>query len=385
MSARSILRDLVAFDTSTQNSNLPLVHYVANMLDRPGCTIRLSYDDSGTKANLICAMGPVAEGGMLLSGHSDVVGVDGQAWSSDPFVLREAEGRLYGRGACDMKAFIACCLEQMAELSPDRLHRPLYLALSYDEELGCVGVPLLIADLQQHFPLPSLAIVGEPTQMKVVSVHKGAFVMRTSFRGRAAHSSNPPAGLNAIDYAHRFLSFLFDMAAGLKELRSNSGVEPPYTTLNVGTIQGGTSLNTVAPNCTLAWEFRPIPEVDGHAVCCRVARFVDDLRREMKAAVPDADVITERLGTAFPLRWQPNAPVEALIERLTGSAVIPISVPFGTDAGHFQAAGIPTVIMGPGSIEQAHQPDEWIASRELQAASQFLARAAGSAAESNRS
>ncbi|WP_108522090.1 acetylornithine deacetylase [Bradyrhizobium algeriense] len=382
MNARSILRELVAFDTSTKNSNLPLVHFVANMLDRPGCNIRLSHDDSGTKANLICAMGPVAEGGILLSGHSDVVGVDGQCWSSDPFVLRETDGRLYGRGSSDMKGFIACCLAQMVALSPDRLRRPLYLALSYDEELGCVGVPRLIDDLRQHFPRPSAAIVGEPTQMKVVSVHKGAFVMRTSFRGRAAHSSNPAAGLSAIDYAHCFLSFLFDMAAELKEVRSSSGVEPPYTTLNVGTIQGGTSLNTVAPSCTLAWEFRPIPEADGQAICCRVERFVDSLRREMKAAEPDADATAERLGTVFPLRWQPDNAAKAFIEQLTGSTVIPVSVPFGTDAGHFQAAAIPTVIMGPGSIEQAHQPDEWIATSELHAASDFLSRVAASAVAS---
>jgi acetylornithine deacetylase len=385
MNARSILRELVAFDTSTQNSNLPFVHFVANMLDQPGCTIRLSHDDSRTKANLICAMGPAAEGGILLSGHSDVVGVDGQAWSSDPFVLRETEDRLYGRGTSDMKGFIACCLERMAELSPQCLRRPIYLALSYDEELGCVGVPRLVADLQQHFPRPSVAIVGEPTQMKIVSIHKGAYVMRTSFRGRAAHSSNPAAGLSAIDYAHRFLSFLFDMAAEFKQTRSISGVEPPYTTLNVGTIQGGTSLNTVAPSCTLAWEFRPIPEADGHDICCHVARFVDQLRREMKAAEPDADAIAERLGTVFPLRWQPDNPAKAFIEQLTGSAVIPVSVPFGTDAGHFQAAGIPSVIMGPGSIEQAHQPDEWIAVSELDAASDFLSRLAASAVAPSRS
>ncbi len=383
MDARSILSNLVSFDTSTQNSNLPLVHFVANMLDRPGCTIRLSYDDSRTKANLICAIGPPSEGGILLSGHSDVVGVDGQVWRSDPFTLRETAGRLYGRGTSDMKGFIACCLEQMAALPPDRLRRPLYLALSYDEELGCVGIPRLIADLRQHFPRPSLAIVGEPTQMNVAGVQKGAFVMRTSFRGRAAHSSNPSAGLSAIHYAHRFLSFLFDMSTELKELRSSSGVEPPYTTLNVGTIQGGTSLNTVAPNCGLTWEFRPIPEADGDAICCRVERFVDDLAHEMKAAVPDADAIAERLGTVLPLRWQPNNPARALIEQLTGSAVTPVSVPFGTDAGHFQAAGIPTVIMGPGSIEQAHQPDEWIAASELQAASDLISRVAASAAAPN--
>ena len=174
------------------------------------------------------------------------------------------------------------------------------------------------------------------------------------------------------------------MSTELKELRSSSGVEPPYTTLNVGTIQGGTSLNTVAPNCRLTWEFRPIPEADGDAICCRVERFVDDLAHEMRAAVPDADPIAERLGTVLPLRWQPNNPARALIEQLTGSAVTPISVPFGTDAGHFQAAGIPTVIMGPGSIEQAHQPDEWIAASELLAASDLILRVAASAAAPNQ-
>jgi acetylornithine deacetylase len=378
MSARSILKKLVAFDTSTPNSNLPLVDFVANLLDRPGCAIHLSYDDSRTKANVICAMGPTGEDGILLSGHSDVVGVDGQVWTDDPFVLRETANRLYGRGACDMKGFVACCLEQMIKLSPDRLRRPLYLALSYDEELGCVGVPRLIADLQQSFPRPALAIVGEPTQMKVVGVHKGAFVMRTSFRGRAAHSSNPSAGLSAIDYVHRFLSFLVDLAEELKELRSRSGVEPPYTTLNVGTIHGGTSLNTVAPSCTLVWEFRPIPELDGCVICSRVEHFVGVLRQEMKEIFPDADAFNEQLGTVFPLRWEANGSAEALVEGLTGSAVVPAAVPFGTDAGHFQAAGIPTVIMGPGSIEQAHQPDEWIAASELRAASYFLKRVAAS-------
>jgi acetylornithine deacetylase len=379
MNAQSILKELVAFDTSTQNSNLPLLHLIANRLDRPGSAIRLLPDETGTKANLICAMGPAAEGGVVLSGHSDVVGVAGQSWSGDPFVLRETDGRLYGRGACDMKGFVACCIEQMLALSPDRLRRPITLALSYDEEIGCVGIPHLVSDLKRHFPRPALAIVGEPTLMKVVTVHKGAFVMRTSFRGLSAHSSNPPRGLNAIAYAHRFLSFLYELAAEFQTQRSSLSVEPPYTTLNVGTINGGTSLNTVAPHCTIAWEFRPIPEADGEAICRRVESFVEYLRREMKSAVADADVLVERPGTALPLRWQDNSAANAFIEELTGSAVIPLSVSFGTDAGHLQAADIPTVIMGPGSIEQAHRPDEWIAISQLQAASDFLSRVAASA------
>ena len=379
MNARSILKELIAFDTSAQNSNLPLLHRIANLLDRPGCTIRLAPDATGTKANLICAMGPAADGGILLSGHSDVVGVTGQAWSGDPFVLREIDGRLYGRGACDMKGFVACCIEQMLVLSPDRLRRPITLALSYDEEIGCIGIPHLVADLRRHFPQPALAIVGEPTEMKVVTAHKGAFVMRTSFRGLAAHSSNPPRGLSAIAYAHRFLTFLYELAAELQDERSSSGVEPPYTTMNIGTINGGTSLNTVASNCTIAWEFRPIPETDGDMICRRVESFVESLRREMKSVALDADVQVERPGTALPLRWQRESAANAFIEALTGSAVVPLAVPFGTDAGHLQAADIPTVIIGPGSIEQAHQPDEWIAISQLDAASGFLSRVAASA------
>ena len=379
MNARSILKELVAFDTSSPNSNLPLLHRIANLLDRPGCTIRLAPDETGTKANLICAMGPAAEGGILLSGHSDVVGIEGQVWSSDPFVLREMDGRLYGRGACDMKGFVACCIEQMLALAPDRLRRPITLALSYDEEVGCVGIPHLVADLQRHFPQPALAIVGEPTEMQVVTAHKGAFVMRTSFRGLAAHSSNPPRGLSAITYAHRFLTFLYELAAELQTERSSSSVEPPYTTLNVGTINGGTSLNTVAPTCTIAWEFRPIPEVDGDIICRRVENFAESLRREMKSAVADADVRVERSGTALPLRWQSENAANAVIEALTGSAVVPLSVPFGTDAGHLQAADIPTFIMGPGSIEQAHQADEWIAISQLDMACELLSRVAASA------
>ncbi|HLZ02920.1 MAG TPA: acetylornithine deacetylase [Bradyrhizobium sp.] len=380
MDSRSILKELIAFDTSAQFSNLSFVQFVADMLDRPGRRIRIAPGGSGAKANLICAMGPDEEGGIVLSGHSDVVGVAGQSWSSDPFSLREESGRLYGRGTADMKGFIACCLEQMIAVAPDRLRRPILLALSYDEELGCVGVPELVAELLQHFPRPLLAIVGEPTEMKVVSVHKGAFVLRTSFRGRAAHSSNPLAGMNAIDHAHRFMSFLFELAAELKGKCSSSGVEPPYTTLNVGTIEGGTSLNTLAPNCTLTWEFRPIPEIDGRAICARVEQFVDHLRSEMKASIADADIVMERVGTVLPLCWQPKNAAERFIEGLTGSAVALASVPFGTDAGYFQAADIPTVIMGPGSIAQAHQPDEWIAISELKAASDFLSRVVASAA-----
>lgn len=379
MDLRSILKELIAFETSTQFSNLPFVHFVADMLDRPGCRIRITHDRGGTKANLVCAMGPDDKGGILLSGHSDVVGVAGQSWSSNPFALREDNGRFYGRGTADMKGFIACCLEQMIAVVPDRLRCPILLALSYDEELGCVGVPSLVTDLLQHFPRPLLAIVGEPTEMKVVSVHKGAFVLRTSFFGRAAHSSNPRAGMNAIDHAHRFMSFLFELAADLKKMSSRSGVEPPYTTLNIGTIEGGTSLNTLAPSCTLTWEFRPIPEIDGNAICARVEQFVDYLRSEMKTTIADADIIMERVGTVLPLCWQPKNAAARFIESLTGSAVALASVPFGTDAGYFQAADIPTVIMGPGSIAQAHQPDEWIAASELVAASDFLSRLVASA------
>lgn len=381
MDVHAILAELVAFDTSTQRSNLPFLDRIANWLDRPGCRIRVSHDDTKRKANFICQIGPPADGGILLSGHSDVVGVDGQCWSSDPFVLREMDGRLYGRGTSDMKGFIACCVAQMLALSPERLRRPLYLALSYDEELGCVGAPGLLADLQAYFPRPAVAIVGEPTQMKVVGTHKGAFVLRATFAGRAAHSSNPAAGLSAIDYAGRFLAFLGDLAAEMRAQRGSAGVEPSYSTLNVGTIQGGTSLNTVAPNCTLAWEFRPVPEADGHALCCRVEQFIEALRREMKAKAPEADAVVERLGTALPLQWRPGNAAALLIEDLTGAVLTPIAVPFGTDAGHFQAADIPAVIMGPGSIEQAHQADEWIAVSQLEAASCFLSRLTARAME----
>jgi acetylornithine deacetylase len=362
MDAVTILAKLVSFDTTSSRSNLALVEWVANCLDRHGCCIRLTYDDARTKANLLAMLGPSREGGILLSGHSDVVPVNGQAWLSDPFALSERNGRLYGRGVADMKGFVACCLEQLRNVACGDLEHPIYLALSYDEELGCIGVPRLIADLLANCPIAAAAIVGEPTQMRIGQAHKGTFVMRTRLFGREAHSSDPSAGLSAIEFAARFVQRLCDYASELSLTKTAlSCLEPAVTTFNIGQIEGGTALNIVPARCIITWEFRPIPEVDHQAIQERVDALGAELRRCMQQRVPEADIQTEIIAAAPPLRWQPANTAEALVRELAGTDAEGIALSFGSEAGLFQTAGIPTVVCGPGSIDQAHKPNEWLA------------------------
>ncbi len=367
----SLLRTLVGFDTTSHRSNLDLVDWAVATIEPFGARIRLSHDDTGTKANLLASFGPVGPGGIVLSGHSDVVPVEGQHWSSDPFVLTERDGRLHGRGTTDMKAFVACCLAAMPAIAAAGLRRPVHIALSYDEEVGCFGVPGLIADLLAHEPKPALAIIGEPTQMRIGDRHRGFLGFRTNFTGKPAHSSDPSAGASAIYPASAFVSFLKTLGD-----EASSGIDA--TTFNVGRIDGGTAINIVPGACDVVWEFRPSPDADTAAIRATIETFL------ARATPSDISQATELLTRVPPLAPQPDGMAADLA--VTFGALLPsLAMPFGTEAGFFQEVGIPAVVCGPGSIAQAHQPDEWIEIEQVLAADRFLARVVQWAAESHPS
>ncbi len=361
MDTVGILRRLVAFDTTSRRSNLDLVNWIADYLDRAGARIRLTRDASGEKANILATIGPDEPGGIVLSGHTDVVPVDDQDWASDPFSLASRDGRLHGRGAVDMKGFVAACLAAVPGWQAQRLRRPIHLALSYDEEVGCLGVPLLIADMLAHCPHPALAIIGEPTQMRIGLSHRGFYGYRSVFHGRAAHSSDPRLGASAIEPAAAFVAALAGLGGG------EGGM-----TVNIGKIAGGSAINIVPERCEVVWEFRPPDEAAVGAVVAEVERFAAELP-------PGVSVETMPLARVLPLDCAASSPAVGVARDL-GCLWPPIAMPFGTEAGFFQQAGIPALVCGPGSIAQAHQPNEWIARAELEAADRFLSRIGGWAA-----
>ena len=372
---RDMLAKLIAFDTTSAKSNLALIDFVRDYLAGHGIESRLIFDDQRSKANLYASMGPGGPGGVVLSGHTDVVPVAGQPWSADPFTLRESGGKLFGRGTCDMKGFIALALSLVPEMQAAGLKRPIHIALSYDEELGCLGAPRMIADIKANLPLPDVAIVGEPTRLKLGNKHKGCYGFDLEVTGRDGHSSATHRGVNAIAYAARAIAYLDDMAERFRrEGPFDPGFEPPYTTFNVGEIGGGTAVNIIARQCKVAWEFRPIPAVDPKTVVAEVERFLNqDLAPRMREKAPEAGIAMSEACVVPPLVPRPGSPAEALARHLTG-ANDTIGLAFGTEAGQFQEIGIDAIVCGPGSIEQAHQPDEFIELSQFAEGEAFLRR-----------
>ena len=340
-----------------------------------GIESRLIFDDQRSKANLYASLGPGGAGGVVLSGHTDVVPVAGQPWSADPFTLRESNGKLYGRGSCDMKGFIALALSLVPEMQAAGLKRPIHIALSYDEELGCLGAPRMIADIKANLPLPDVAIVGEPTRLKLGNKHKGCYGFDLEVTGRDGHSSATHRGVNAIACAARAIAYLDDMAERFRrEGPFDPGFDPPYTTFNVGEIGGGTAVNIIARQCKVAWEFRPIPAVDPKTVIAEVERFLNqNLAPRMREKAPEAGIAMSEACVVPPLVPRPGSPAEALARHLTG-ANDTIGLAFGTEAGQFQEIGIDAIVCGPGSIEQAHQPDEFIELSQFAEGEAFLRR-----------
>jgi acetylornithine deacetylase len=374
---RDMLARLVAFDTTSRNGNIPIIEFIEAYLEDWGIgSLRVDYE-AGKKTNLYVTIGPDIAGGIVLSGHTDVVPIDGQNWSSDPFALTDkGDGKLYGRGTADMKGFIATALALVPEFKAAKLKRPIHLALSCDEEVGCVGVRPLVAHMKKHLPRPRAVIVGEPTLMKVVNAHKGAHTFSTEVKGFEAHSCNTHLGVNSILVAGELLTEMSRLAAEMRERGDPSGrFSPPYTTVHVGVIEGGTAKNIVPRRCTFTWETRLLPGSDPDEVPDRLRGFARTLEPRMKAVAEDTGITTERTNAVPGLRPEEDSPAEHLALHLAeanGSE----AVSYATEAGFFQEIGIPTIICGPGSIDDAHKPDEFIALSEMERCEAFMKRLA---------
>ena len=360
-SATQMIEKLVGFPTVSRDSNLDLIEFVRDYLAEHGIESHLVPNAERTKGNLYATVGPAVEGGVVLSGHTDVVPVDGQPWDSDPFEVTEREGRLYGRGTCDMKSFSACGLALVPEMVAAGLKRPIHFALSYDEEVGCQGAPSMIAELVEHLPAPRAVIVGEPSDMRLVNAHKGMNGYETVVTGHEAHSSQTHRGVSAVMTAARLIHYLDEMAReNASRPRPESGFVPAYTTIHVGMVRGGTAANIIARECRFVWDLRNMPDEDPGAYVERFETYCrDEVLPEMRAVAPSADIVTTERFKSPGLRAEPGSAADELVRVLTGDNDTGV-VSYGTEAGQFQEAGFSTIICGPGSIDQAHQPNEFI-------------------------
>jgi acetylornithine deacetylase len=372
-----LLERLVAFDTTSRLSNLDLIAFVEDLLRPLGARMERVANADGSKANLLVLIGPEADGGVALSGHTDVVPVDGQAWTSDPFRLIARDGRLYGRGTCDMKGFLACALAAAPLFAAAGLKRPVHLAFSYDEEVGCIGAPDMIARLVERGPRPSAVIVGEPTNMEAVNGHKGVTTFRVTVNGHEAHSSLTHLGVSANMAAVRLMGLLSDLAGELDRAADPaSPFLPRGATLTIGLISGGTALNILARECTFGFDLRCPPGMDPQAILKPFMDQADAMDAELQARAPDAGVTVTRRSNTPPLAPDPDNAAERLARSLAGDNGPPRVVPYAAEAGQFQGAGYATVICGPGSIEQAHQPDEYVEIAQIERCAAFMARLA---------
>ena len=369
-----MLARLIGFDTTSRDGNIPLIEFVEDYLDGWGVPhFRVDYE-AGKKTNLFATIGPDIAGGIVLSGHTDVVPVDGQPWTSNPFELTARDNRLFGRGTCDMKGFIAICLAMVPQFVNAGLKTPIHLALSCDEEVGCKGVRPLVAHMRDHLPKPRAVIVGEPTLMKVVNAHKSAVTFSTEVNGLEAHSSLIDQGVNAIMVAGELLAELNRIRADLiAEGDPTHRFNPPYSTLHVGVIAGGTAKNIIPRNCNFQWETRLLPTADPDAVPRRFEAFSKTLEPEMKRLSAETGIATDRANHVPGLAPEQESPAEHLALHLA-NANSTHAVSYCTEAGLFQQIGIPAVVCGPGSIEQAHKPDEFIDVSELRKCETFMTR-----------
>ena len=366
---------LVGFDTVSARSNLALIDFVDGYLAGHGVPTRRTTSDDGDKANLFATLGPQTAGGVVLSGHTDVVPVDGQDWSSDPFAVVERDGRLYGRGTADMKSFLSTALALVPEFQAADLKVPVHLALSYDEEVGCLGVGRLIADVTANLPAPRAVVVGEPTEMRVMTAHKGVTTARTEITGRETHSSQPHRGASATMAAGEIIAHITHLAREAAEHGPHDErFDPPCTTFNVAPVEGGTAVNILARHCAFDWEIRMLPGSDGEEHYARVLRFAEQtVLPRLRRTAPEAAIATARMCAVPPLAPEDDGAAEALVRRLTGDNATGAAA-FASEAGTFQRAGLSTVICGPGSIDQAHRPDEFIALEQVEACRRFLLR-----------
>ena len=373
--AKEMIARLVAFDTTSEKSNLALIDFVRGYLDDLGVASHLTTDHDLGKASLFATIGPSDRPGIALSGHTDCVPVEGQPWDSDPFDMVEKDGLLYGRGTCDMKGFVAMCLAMVPAFLERPLTTPIHLALSYDEEVGCTGVRPMIARLGHDLPMPLAVLVGEPTMMAVVDAHKGINDFRTEITGFESHSSMDLAGGNAIFAASRFVGELMRLReAYIAEGDPTGRFDPAYTTIHVGGIAGGTAGNIVPRHCRIDWEVRPLPGHEPGDIQAAVTAFAEaELLPALRAVSDDTDIITTEVLSSPGLAPDPGSMAELLAKRLAGSNATS-AVSYATEAGLFQLAGTPTVVCGPGDIAQAHRPNEFLAVTQVDACMAFLHR-----------
>jgi len=362
----AILSDLIAFPTVSPDSNLAMIEDLAGRLEHIGARVDLYHDETGKKANLYATLGPDVKGGVLLAGHTDVVPVTDQDWSSDPFVMRSAEGKLFGRGSCDMKGFIAACLALAPDLAAGARRRPLHFAFTHDEESGCLGAQALAAQLVQRDDTPAMAIIGEPTSMRLIEGHKGCYEYSTHFVGREGHGSLPDQGVNAVEFAVRYVSRLLELRDHLvARAPAASAFDPPQTTINIGALQGGVAHNVIPGKTRVDWEMRPVQDKDADFVKDDLARYVANvLLPQMRAVWPEASITTETIGEVIGLTPMAENAARDLVMALTGANRTDV-VSFGTEAGIFQSLGMSALVCGPGSIEQAHKPDEYLEISQL--------------------
>ena len=362
---------LVSINTISKQSNLPLIEFVENWVDDFGGTSFRVESDDGEKSNLVVSFGPEEEGGIILSGHTDVVPVEGQAWSRDPFSPWIENGRLFGRGTCDMKGFIATVLSAMPTMKG--LKRPIHVALSYDEEIGCLGAPRMIKQISQHLPPVSAAIIGEPTSMGSVCAHKGIAVLKTRVEGFETHSSQTHRGVSAVMIAARLVNYLDTLAEQLRvECVEDSGFVPPFSTIHVGVIKGGTAVNIISRLCEFSWDIRMIPTDNIDAVLENFETFIaKEILPEMRRRSSSAGVKTTVVSRVPGFEVGGDHPAVELVQRLTGITSLR-KVSYAAEAGQFQNADIPSVVCGPGSIDQAHQPDEYIDIEQMLAGDELI-------------
>jgi acetylornithine deacetylase len=363
-----LLGDLIAFPTVSSESNLDMIRYIAKYLDALGARVDVLPNPTGTKANLFATLGPEGNGGILLSGHSDVVPIADQDWSNNPFEMQARDGRLYGRGSCDMKGFIAATMAMAPQYASQTLQRPLHFAFTHDEETGCFGGQALVRELKQRQIRPAVAIIGEPTEMRIIEGHKGTCEYRTRFVGLEGHGSAPEQGVNAAEYAVRFVTRLIELREQLKQYApSDSRFVPPWTTVNIGRISGGVAHNVIVGKAEVDWEMRPVQDSDAKFVKTALAEYVKaELLPAMRQVHPEADISTETIAEICGLEPMPENAARQLMSELTGSNGADV-VAFGTEAGLFQELGLSAVVCGPGSIQQAHKADEYIALDQLSA------------------
>jgi acetylornithine deacetylase len=375
MNSVGLLRTLVGFDTTSRESNLQLIEFVRDYLAGFDVPCELIYNAERSKANLFATIGPAEQPGIVLSGHTDVVPVDGQPWTVAPFELSEHDGKLFGRGTADMKGYIACVLGLVPALVAAELRMPVHIALSYDEEVGCLGVRSLLAELQQRPVKPLLCIIGEPTELKPVLGHKGKLAMRCDVHGHPCHSAYAPLGVNAIEYAAELIGELGRIGQQLKAPeQQDARFDPPYSTVQTGVISGGKALNIVPADCRFDFEIRTLPSQDPTQVAQQLQAYAEQQVLPRMRAVSEHSAIRFSELSAYPgLATDAQSQAAELIAAFCGSQEFG-TVAFGTEGGLFDAAGIPTVVCGPGSMDQGHKPDEFVSRAQLDACDAMLQR-----------